>query len=130
MKHSRLCVHLKFFQSSLQQIPLCRNLLGIKNFTQLLDWNNFCRMSKKTSSGNVTLPNHIFVLVCGGHITSTGQTIETPNYPSNYPVGTTCTWQIHVPATKLLVKFERFVTYDVHDKLEAWNSITTLSCKS
>ena len=84
----------------------------------------------KTSSGNAALSNNFFVLVCGGHITSIGQTIQTPNYPSNYPIGTTCTWQIHVPVTKLLVKFERFLTYDVHDKLEAWNSITTLSCKS
>lgn len=64
---------------------------------------------------------------CGGHITSFGAIIQTPNYPANYPHGITCTWQIVIPQGKLSLQFERFSTANSHDVLEAWSSVTKLT---
>lgn len=68
-------------------------------------------------------------IACGGHITSFGAIIQTPNYPANYPHGITCTWQIVIPQGKLALQFERFSTANSHDVLEAWSSVTKLTSK-
>ncbi|XP_065668355.1 sushi, von Willebrand factor type A, EGF and pentraxin domain-containing protein 1 isoform X2 [Hydra vulgaris] len=63
---------------------------------------------------------------CGGHITTIGQVITTPNYPSNYPNGIICTWQVVLPNNNIVLAFEQFNT-DQRDELEAWSSVTSLS---
>jgi len=68
-------------------------------------------------------------IACGGQITSLGQTIQTPNYPSNYAGGLSCSWQIIIPNKNFKLKFEGFHTEDSHDTLEAWSSISRISSK-
>ena len=69
------------------------------------------------------------IVVCGGHISNIGASFQSPNYPSNYPNGVTCIWQI-MANEPFEIKFEYFKTYDNHDKVEVWNSLTSLEGKN
>ena len=71
----------------------------------------------------------MYLIACGGQITSLGQTIQTPGYPSHYAGELSCSWQIIIPNKKFKLKFEGFHTQDSHDTLEAWSSISQISSK-
>lgn len=85
------------------------------------------------TNGDVTFDGYsarYFASPCGGQITSLGQTIQTPNYPSNYQEKLSCSWQIVIPHEKFKLKFDDFKTHDNHDTLEAWSSISSISSQN
>jgi len=63
---------------------------------------------------------------CGGHIKSIGESLESPNYPHDYPHGITCTWQFSFKQP-IELDFMAFKTSDNHDKVQIWNSLTNLN---
>ena len=67
------------------------------------------------------------ILACGGHIKSIGESLESPNYPLNYPNGITCIWQFSFKQP-IELDFMAFKTNDNHDKVQIWNSLTTQNC--
>ena len=45
--------------------------------------------------------------VCGGIVRQSSGIIKSPKYPSNYPVSTTCEWDVNVrPGRKITVRFD------------------------
>eukprot|EP00794_Sanderia_malayensis_P007132 gene7132-7937_t len=67
---------------------------------------------------------------CGGLITNIGETLQTPMLADGkYPNGVTCIWQI-VVSQPVELDFARFATFDYRDKLEVWNSVTSLASSS
>jgi len=66
---------------------------------------------------------------CGGLITNVGETFQSPNYPSHYPNGITCIWQIVINGP-IQLKFAHFDTFGNDDKLEVWESLTQLDAST
>ena len=51
-------------------------------------------------------------------------TINSPNYPNDYPTETTCMWQLQVPMGRFIkLHFEDFKTEKYHDELSIYDVV-------
>ncbi|XP_068719046.1 sushi, von Willebrand factor type A, EGF and pentraxin domain-containing protein 1-like [Montipora capricornis] len=63
---------------------------------------------------------------CGGIITQLGQSVMSPNYPSNYDNNLVCVWVI-IPGQQFQLEFEKFYTEPAYDLLKAYSSLSSFT---
>lgn len=79
-------------------------------------------------------PGFVSDSICGGPLTSSSGTIQSPNFPSNYPNDVFCKWHIDVPGKpRLKVQIERLNLEDdvicANDFLAVYDGLVADSTK-